>query len=202
MRVTLFTYDRPTMLKQTLNHLESYGITPVVYEDGVTHPFRGKQGFWKTWDEALKACEKCDDTFFMFMPEDFLDIDIDRIKEIHEQFKSRPYVYNIINDGRHECWSRFPRKQPVNGHEEVGFCDGGFFCNREALSATKWQMKQPNPIRFKDPSISSGIGQYLTFAFTNRRVKMYKPVESLAYHGNHESKMHKEERKKNPLISK
>jgi hypothetical protein len=31
---------------------------------------------------------------------------------------------------------------------------------------------------------------------------MYTPKKSLAFHGDHESKMHPEERKKNPLISK
>ena len=30
---------------------------------------------------------------------------------------------------------------------------------------------------------------------------MYKPVKSLTYHGDHESKMHPEERKQNPLKS-
>jgi len=202
MRVTLFTYDRPRMLNATVEHLASHGITPIIYNDGVTHPFRGKQGFWQTWDEALKACQKSDEDFFLFMPEDFQDIDIERIKELHEEFKDKPYVYNIINDGRHESWLRFQRKQPINGTEEIGFCDCGFFCNREALEATKWRIKQPPASRWKTEGMSSGVGQQLTTMFTNYRVKMYKPVKSLAYHGDHESKMHPEERKRNPLKSK
>ena len=56
--------------------------------------------------------------------------------------------------------------------------------------------------RFNIKDISSGVGQYLTFAFNKAKVKMFTPIKSLAYHGDHESLMHKEERIKKPLISK
>jgi hypothetical protein len=190
------------MLKQTKAHLKSHGIEPIVLHDGITFPFRGKKGFWQTWDEVLKECEKNPSDMYLFMPEDFEGIDIERIKQIHQEFKRNPYVYNIVNDGRHECWLRFQRQQPKNGHEEVGYCDGGFFCNREALKLTKWRIKQPPESRWNNPNMSSGVGMQLTHAFKNGRVKMYKPVESLAYHGDHESQMHKNERQRNPLISK
>jgi len=54
----------------------------------------------------------------------------------------------------------------------------------------------------KNPNLSSGIGRSLTFDFKNGNVPMYIPVDSLAIHGDHESQMHPEERKRNPLISR
>lgn len=204
MKVYLFTYNRPKMLKATLKHLKSHGIEPTVYNDGVDFPHRGKEGFWQTWDECLKDASKVkNEDLFLFMPDDFENIDIERIKQIHESFKGKPYVYNIINDGRHESWVIFKKQKPINGTERVGFTDCGFFCNRRALEATLWKVKPiPKERWIKNPLASSGVGRYLTIMFTNRKIPMYKPEKSLAYHGDHESQMHKEERKINPLISK
>ena len=192
------------MLSDTLKHLASHGITPIVYHDGVDFPHRGKEKFWMTWDEMLKDAHQHKDVdLFMFIPDDFENIDIERIKEIHQEFKGRPYIYNIINDGRVEQWTPFKATPPKNGHQRVGFTDCGFFCNRRALECTKWKVKPIDPARWKkDPKASSGVGRYLTLTFTNYKIPMYKPVKSLAYHGDHESVMHPEERKNNPLISK
>jgi len=202
MKVYLFTYNRPQMLEQTLRHLALYQIEPTIFHDGVTHPFRGKQGFWQTFDEALKDAQQSDDDFFLFMPDDFQEIDINRIKGIHQKFKHSPYVYNIINDGRFESWLPFKKQQPNKGTERVGYCDGGFFCNRSALQATKYRIKQPPFDWVKNPNLSSGIGRSLTFDFKNGNVPMYIPTDSLAIHGDHESQMNPEERLIHPLISK
>lgn len=203
IRLYLTTYNRPEMLHSTLVYLRSYGLEPIVYEDGVTHEFRGKQKYWMTWDEILKDCKDNPADLYIFMPEDFEDLDYYKILELHERFKANPYVYNIINDGRYQSWTRFLQKTPIDGTEEVGFCDCGFFCNREALEVTNWKVKPIDPNRWEvNPNLSSGVGEYLTRTFSNYGVKMYKPVKSLAYHGDHESMMNPEERKRNPLISK
>lgn len=204
MFITLFTYDRPEMFKETVRHIISSGHCLFkTYEDGVDFEFRGKQGFWKTWDEALYEAEAYHETLYLFMPDDFQNIDLNKIKELHEDFKNEPYVYNIINDGRHEQWTRFLKKQPINGTEQVGFTDCGFFCNREALEAIGFYMDEVPKSWFEQgENMSSGVGYQLTKRFNKAGVKMYKPVKSLAYHGDHESKMHPNERKKNPLISK
>lgn len=201
IRAYITAYDRAEMLKQVVERFREFDIEPIIYEDGVTHPHRGKKGFWQTWDEILKDCKENEADLYIFVPDDFLELDIEKIKQIHNEI-GKPYVYNIVNDGRWQSWGYFRKQQPINGHEIVGYCDCGFFCDRGALEETEWMIKQPNPKRWdRNPNMSSGVGQYLTGKFMHT-VTMYKPVKSLAYHGDHESKMHPEERKKNPLKSR
>ena len=206
MHITLFTYDRPKMLKQTKDHILSNCTLEDslnIYNDGVTHEHRGKKGFWKTWNEALIACKEQQENLFVFMPEDFIDLDFKRLRKIHERLNGEPYVCNIINDGRHQQWRGFPELPIKDGLQQIGFTDCGFFCNREALEQIGFWMEEPPKGWFElMPNISSGVGMMLTNRLAKKGIDIFKPVKSLAYHGNHESKMHGEERTNNPLISK
>ena len=58
IRAYITAYNRPKMLASVIDTLHAVGIVPIVFEDGVTHPHRGKEGYWQTWDEILKDCEK------------------------------------------------------------------------------------------------------------------------------------------------
>ena len=207
----IFNYEREDMFKSILSQLSH--MKPVVLDDGssylIDYPntirFRngGKEKFWEKWFVAFKMAEGSNDEFFLFTPNDFLDLDLDRIRTLHEQLKHEPYVYNIINDGRDSCWMPFKAIQKDANTVQVGFTDCGFFCNRQALERIGFKIDPVDPRRFKQRGdISSGVGQQLTLRFTRAGVKMYKPVKSLAYHGDHESLMNTEERKRNPLISR
>jgi hypothetical protein len=214
MRIKTFitTYEREEMLTKTVEHLNSHGIIPTIKDDGSSYPInlpqyfrhkhRGKIEYWITWYEMLVDCYNSDAELFLFMPDDFQDLDVHTMIALHYQFNSEAYVYNIINDGRTKEWINQEPRQIDDNTIQVGFTDCGFFCNREALQALKFHIDQVPPIRFREPNISSGVGQQLTMRLNKKRVNIYMPVKSLAYHGAHESKMHKEERKRNPLISK
>lgn len=208
--VIVFSYNRETMLKEALKPLD--GIEHLVIDDGSSFDLefckylqtdhQGKQGFWRLWNLALYECLNTDHDFFMFMPDDFTNIDIDRIKELHDRFKTTPYTYNIINDGRKNCWRISDNVQIDEDTEDCGFVDCGFFCNREALELLRWTIEPIPASRFNKPNISSGVGQQLTNRLAALRIPMYRPFKSLAYHGDHESQMHGDERKQNPLLSK
>lgn len=96
--------------------------------------------------------------------------------------------------------------QPVQVDEhtmKVGFTDCGFFCNKQLLNRIGYYVNEINPRRFEhNEAISSGVGQDLTFRMLRTNCNMYTPTKSLVYHGDHESLMHPEHRKKIPLISK
>jgi hypothetical protein len=198
------------MLKQVLNDLKGEVVT--ILDDGsdfvIKHPnvirFKngGKQEFYKKWQVALMIAEGTDSDFFLFMPSDFLNIDLKRIKEIHEEYKSKPYVYNIINDGREMCWNSFRPQMIDRDTTQVFFTDCGFFCNRMALDKIGFTIPNIDPKRFvRRTDISSGVGQTLTQLFNRHKVRMFKPTHSLAFHGEHESTMHPEHRTLTPLKS-
>lgn len=207
--IFVFSYDRQEMLSEVVKSIsgEHFLIlddgSPFEMDNMVKFPHEGKAGFWKRWAFAFDWARKWDDDLFIFMPDDFLNLDLNRIKELHDLHKHEAYAYNLINDGRFSCW--FPFK-PVHINEDtiqVGFVDCGFFCNREALERLEFRIDPIDPKRFQlKKNISSGVGQQLTNRFNRHGVKMHLPVKSLAYHGDHESKMHPEERNINPLISK
>jgi hypothetical protein len=207
--IFVFSYNREQMLRQMLTDIK--GEAFVVLDDGsdfetenmVKFPHEGKVGFWKKWKYAFEMAEKSDDELFIFIGDDFQNVQLGDILMLHEQHKHEPYVYNIINDGRDSSWMPFTAVQTNEHTIQVGFTDCGFFCNREALKRLEFRIDPISPQRFKQKkNISSGVGQQLTNRFTRHEVKMFKPVRSLAFHGDHESKMHPEERKLNPLISK
>lgn len=210
MHVIVFSYQREEMLKQVLKDLKGEVVT--VLDDGsdfvVKHHnvirFKngGKQKFYKKWQVALLIAEGSDSDLFLFMPSDFLNIDLKRIKELHEQYKAQPYVYNIINDGREMCWNNFRPVTIDRDTTQVFFTDCGFFCNRVALAKIGFSIPDVTPMRFqRRQDISSGVGQSLTQLFIRHGVKMYKPTKSLAFHGDHPSTMHPEQRTITPLIS-
>jgi hypothetical protein len=206
--IFVFSYDREEMLSEVVKPLGRHFL---VLDDGssfefdnmVKFPHEGKAGFWKRWAFAFKTAEATNDDLFIFMPDDFQHLQVDKIKQLHDLHKHEPYAYNIINDGRLSCWFPFTPKKLNDNTIQVGFVDCGFFCNRAALQKLEFRINAIDPKRFKTrKNISSGVGQQLTNRFNRHGVKMFIPVKSLAYHGDHESKMHGEERKKTPLISK
>lgn len=211
LMIVVFSYNRLEMLKQVVSELKNEDF--IVLDDGsefdidsldcdyMRFEHVGKEGFWRTWNLALELCKESNDDFFMFTPDDFINIDLKRIKKLHNQFKSNPYIYNTINDGREQNFIHTPVVQVDKETIDVGFNDCGFFCNRAALEMLEFKMIPIPLTRFNQSGISSGVGQQLTMRLHKAGVPMYKPFKSLAYHGEHESVMHKEERKQNPLIS-
>jgi len=208
----VFTYNRPLMLERVVCHLEGFSNV-TIYDDGsdeplqdervVRLPHQGKRNYWKIWNKALHNAENTLADLYIFMPDDFEDLDIDKVLELHHKFKGEGYIYNIINDGRTKQWIG-QEPMPIDDFTtRVGFTDCGFFCNRPTLHKLGFYMKDPRDKWFEQgENISSGVGMMLTNRAHRQRIPIYLPKESLAYHGDHESKMHPEERKNNPLRSK
>lgn len=203
--IYVFSYQREEMLDHVLKDIQ--GEDHLIIDDGsdferpnmIKFTHGGKRMFWERWNYALRHAKRCEDELFIFMPNDFLNIDLETIRKYHEELKDNPYVFNIINDGRAEQWIRF--KAIDKGDKiRVGFTDCGFFCNRKTLDLIGYHMERVSDKWFRRAG-SSGVGHQLTKRLHNHGVPIYKPLKSLAYHGDHPSTMHENERLKNPLIS-
>lgn len=167
----------------------------------------GKKMFWDRWDEALKHFKHFNDNeYVMFMPDDWSNLNLDYIEGLTKQgWDNSLFAVNIVNDGRTHCWGVFGTGQEDisigdNKLKEVGFVDCGFLSNRHTMS--KISIDPVPESWFDRPDKSSGVGYQLTKKMRKIKVKMMTPNKSLAFHGDHPSVMHPEERKRNPLISK
>ena len=212
--ILIFSYNRPDMLKKVI---EQCPEKPYVIDDGSDfdamqfvarsyfHRLRhkGKEQYYLNWQYAFEICKQSDDDFFLFLPDDFLQIDFDTIHKLHSQIKGK-YAYNLLNDGRPQCWTYVKHKEVnVEGFDsvQVSYCDGGYFTNRQTLEAINFEQDFITCRRFDRSNISSGVGESQSRKFWKLGIPMYIPKKSLCYHGEHESMMHPELRKKQPLIS-
>jgi hypothetical protein len=210
IKIIIFSYERQQMLESLINEVKEYDYT--IFDDGSSfklnknfHQFQhgGKPKFWRMWDFALRMLRDNHSDLFIFMPSDVSNVNIPKIIELHNQFKSKAYAYNLINDGRMNCWNMIKPVQVDEHTMKVGFTDCGFFCNKQLLNRIGYYVNEINQRRFQhNEAISSGVGQDLTFRMLRTNCNMYTPTKSLVHHGDHDSLMHPEHRKKIPLISK
>ena len=75
--IIVFSYNRFEMLKQVVKELE--GENFIVLDDEssfdidsldcsfIQFEHVGKEGFWRSWNYALKLCKESDDNFFLFL---------------------------------------------------------------------------------------------------------------------------------------
>jgi hypothetical protein len=169
--------------------LRSHGFDVSIITDNDT----GKECFWQVWNLAVHlhgASPK--DELHLFIPDDFDDIDTERMIKIHSEM-NKPYAMNVINDGRVGMWSGV-MKADRGEYFVSGMVDCGFFCSSDVIK----YLEVPSNISTVD---SSGVGRHITMQLLAERIPMYTPHKSLAWHGDHDSIMHPAERKTNPLIS-
>jgi hypothetical protein len=214
MKIIVFSYNREEMLINLLTELEGLDVT--VIDDGsdfiINHPkviktpHEGKKGFWKKWVIAHQIVLGSEEDYFLFLPDDIKDINLEWLKGLEsQQWNEHLFTINVINCGRTECWGPFNTGQEPFEIEditlnEVGFVDCGFFTNRYTLENI--EIHEVHETWFRNENISSGVGAQMSESFRNIRAKMMMPTPSLCYHGKHESKMHTNQRKRIPLQSK
>lgn len=207
--IVIFSYDRKQALKDLIDSLEGERI--IVVDDGSDYNYtdlnceyyrydhQGRQGFWTLWGEALKLC---DDEWVLFLQDDVTNVNLKEIKRLTEGLDL--YAFNIMHRGTHRGWTNIKHEpttiKGIDCHI-VSYVDCIFATNKKTLDKLGRHMNPVSPFRFENPYISSGVGQQLSQRFKKLGIPMYMPDKSLAYHGDHESKMHPQERKYNPLCS-
>lgn len=176
-----------------------YNINFVPPERLSALPHLGKNFFYLLYNLGIKIALKSKHDDFLFLPDDVCNLDFERIKDLHQRFKNDKYLINSINDGRDSCWVYCNYSAPNHKDlKHVGFYDCGGLMNRKTLEG--FTLNPPNKL-FLQPSSSSSVGYQFTTYFNKLKTPMYTVKKSLCFHGDHESKMHPIERKKNPLIS-
>jgi hypothetical protein len=210
-------YERYDMLKKLISELDSlccekFEINYVIFDDKSSYSLdyknvivndvhRGKMKYWKTFDDMFKLVGSVECDTIIFTPNDFIDYNFDRLFNLIEKFGNDIYVLNIINDGRVSCWNGIERVVHDDELYRDYYCDCGFITNKNTMNLIGYYI---NPISInynKYNEMSSGVGRQLTDRLNSNKIPIFTPIKSLAYHGNHESLMNKQIRKKNKLIS-
>lgn len=208
--IFIFSFNRESMLKKVVESVKDYNF--FIIDDGSdfylpikNRMFRfehhGKEKWWKLWDTVINSLVLQDQKLIIFIPDDFLDLNMPKIIELHEKYKEKPYVYNIVSDHRDYNWNHKPVIDIDEETQQIGFVDCGFFCNRQVLEMLEFKMNPIDPKRFKNKTISSGVGEQLTARINKLGIPIYRPVKSLAYHGTHPPVMNPEARKSTKIIS-
>ena len=205
------SYQRPNRLLSLLKELDG---TTIVLDDGsdydpaehkqycryYRYPHQGKQQFWRLWDEMLRMAKESTEDEFLFLQDDVENVQVDEIKSVTEGLNE--YGFNIMRRGSPlRGWTQVrPKPTTLNGVDcfKCGYVDCIFATNRQSLAKLNFKMEPIPP--YRKQGVSSGVGEQLSQRFVKAGVPMYFPEESLAFHGDHESKMHPN-RKVNHMIS-
>ena len=221
MLVVIFSYNREEMLINLIEEINGrYEV--IVIDDGsefksktdldllkigfIRTGHEGKRGFWKKWVMARQLALGSNHDNFLFIPDDISKLDLETIEAVNSQgWDEHLYAINVINCGRDHCWGLWNTAQEdfeINGKTffEVGFTDCGMLTNRHTMKYV--DIDQVPDKWFERPDISSGVGFNMTTTMRQVGVKMMMVKEGLCFHGDHDSQMHPEERKRQPLKSK
>jgi hypothetical protein len=131
--IFIFSFNREEMLKKVVESVKDYNY--FIIDDGSTFDWRWDDArFWKlthqgkeqwhlNWDLVFRNIKSqfMTDELFVFTPDDFLDLNIAKIFELHEKYKDKPYVYNIVRDHRDYCWNHKPVIDIDSETQQIGF---------------------------------------------------------------------------------
>lgn len=221
--IFITTHDRSEMLSNLINKLQNqkkeFKIKFIVFDDGSEEkynlpeeisyfkfvPNRGKKKFWTIIDVAFKLLKKVDSSYYIFLQDDVIikeNFFVDLQKTYDEIQDPKKISLSFLSDERIKTpnWTGYTPR--VHGNViKTQWIELHFICEKKLLEILEYKMNPINPNRWRsNPLLSSGVGWQMSTRLHKMGFSMYHTKESFVTHGNHESKMNKEERKKNKLI--
>jgi glycosyltransferase involved in cell wall biosynthesis len=224
--IGITTYNRPSMLMRLIEDIDKYGkgfdVVIKVIDDGSSetytrviehlrkgkHQFikqqhRGKKGYWRTINTLYAQMMMVKFDYFYFFPDDF--------RLAPDYFKRSIDYWNMIDDasliglntmntGRvNPGWTRFQPEDRIYGgvlFTKNQWLDCHLMCTPKYFDAMHWRVPNAEKWIFG----SSGVGA-LTSQYLHKFGHSMYVCPNLIAHGDHDSVMHPDERRKNPLIS-
>lgn len=229
--IYITSYNRAEMLNKLVNQIvgqveNKYDFEILVFDDKsdqfpiistnfvnlITNSIhRGKQGYWKTWNEMFTIAHLRQDKYTFFLPDDielcdnFFEIAIEKFEYIKSKDKQFACLSVLTDDQRklapHACWtgkhSKIQNCEILSHFNDCCFiCDHVFFeyldYKIDEIPLTRWN---------RDPNLSSGVGRQISLRLMNKEANMYHCFNSLVKHGDHDSVMNPDERKMNKLTA-
>lgn len=224
--IIITTYNRSDMLYNLIKNIESekndYKLKIFIFNDGstekydlsgfdVTHlrlfPNRGKKRYWQIINQTFNLVKSIKSKYYLYLPDDVKLIDnfFSELIRIYSLIDDKNKIcLNILTDGRVDRtnWTNF-KSEHYDEYIKTQWNDLCFLANIDFFSKLDYEIK-PIPLSRwnNNPNISSGVGQQISLRLYNMGLNMYHTKKSFVYHGNHESKMNKNEREINYLTTK
>lgn len=161
---------------------------------------QGKRGYYKTVDRLFQLAEGYEFDYVYKLDDDVQlhPSAIERSLEIIQRLdgQHQKTVLNLWVDHRAEeaVWTGVvPRQVRIGGRElrRIGWIDGGnWMANHKVLEVLGWGCPQPPEKWWKTAGDSSGVGKFLSIELCRKACRVYMPMESLVFHGSHDSVMH------------
>lgn len=177
------------------------------------HRNHGKARYWQlvtaTWQTAYRLawdrlCMLPDD---VRLSDPFFS-ECERVWQAIEDPKK--LVLNPLLDTQRQnvpCWTPInptPRRHSGVAYRHVGWNDLCLYSERAFLDALNQGRLRPIPMQRwqRDPALSSGVGAQVSTRLYAGGYGMYQVSRSLVFHGDHESQLNPQERKRNGLTAK
>lgn len=170
----------------------------------------GKVNAWRLVTKQYRKCLNSTADYFIFLPDDvrLCNNFLKRVTETWDSIKDDKKISLTLakDSGRDRglgpgpCWTNMAPKK-INNVWLTGWSDGLIICNKEYLHKLNFRINAIKKSRFKDKHISSGVGRDVSKRLTSLGYNLYCVDKSLVRFSDPESKMNKEERKRNPLIA-
>lgn len=173
----------------------------------------GKSHYYRVinvlYEIAKAEHEKRKFDYFIQIPDDIALADNffeKAIRQFEIILDPKKVCLNLLNDGRNQPgWTRQP-------HKEVKFChtlyiltqwvDMCFLSTSRFFELLNWKILRIDQLWASNPNLSSGVGLQISQRLFSDGNNIYQVNKTLVSHGDHESVMHPEHRRLNPLICK
>ena len=190
--------NREDMLANVVREFSGYDVAIIADESTF-----GIYKFWQRWEQARQICLNSPHDNYLIISDDASKHDYPVIEAIHKRMQGHAFTCMAISDHRMSQWGGvrnesqdfFANTYSIYKVQCVDFFDCGGLTNRATLELFE---VEPTP---KSKRASSGVGMQITHKLRALGVPMYKTSPSLSYHGDHESVMHPQLRKHQPLIA-
>ena len=225
--VGITTFNRPTMLERLIEDIErdakGFDLTIKIIDDGSSETYsrvvekcrkrnyafikqahRGKRGYWKTVNTLYAQFMSVKFDYYYSFPDDFRLAPnyFKRSIEYWNTIEDASLIgLNTMNTGRvNPGWTHFQPEERIYGgvlFTKNQWLDCHLMCTPKYFNVMRWRV--PNADKWR--AGSSGVGA-LTSKYLHKFGHSMYVCPNLIAHGDHESVMHPDERKRNPLVSK
>lgn len=223
------TFNRQALMSRLIQQLDTsakdFNLILLVFDDGSLEPANiqwgdyknitsgklvryenhGKKKYWSLVNKIFAAMQNVKANYYFYLGDDL---------EVREDFFEKAIgtwecvddpnkiSLNLLNDGREKCWTNFPRKKIRLQGREIFISQWLDMIMIISPKIFEYEIQEIPMSRWsKNPLLSSGVGSQLSSRLLADGFNMYQVVDSLVFHGTHESEMNPEERIRRPLVA-